>query len=259
MNVERYIESKERYEALYSDFKYENLYLVYQPKVKNITGELVGLEALIRIKGKEKISIEKYIRNLEEEKLIHVIDYFVFEKVIGVIKERRNKGRPRIGISINMCTCTLLRDDFEEFISNGVKEIDLNKELEIEITERNIPFDKIKDINKRIRFLKENNIRVAIDDFGIGNSNISLLIEADIDTLKLDKSLIRNIIHSNKSKNILKYIFNMCKAINVDVIVEGVERKEELEALVEIGGEFSQGYYFSKPLLLERISNKYYI
>lgn len=253
------MKSRERYKTLYTDFKYEDLYLVYQPKIKNVTRELIGLEALIRIKGNEEISIEKYIRSLENEKLIHVIDYFVFEKVIGVIRERRNRGRPEVCISINMCIFTLLREDFEEFIFKITKEIDLNKELEIEITERNIPLEKIKDINKRIKFLREKNIKIAIDDFGIGSSNIRFLLETDIDTLKLDKSLIRNVIHSNKSKYILKYIFNMCKAINVDVIIEGVERKEELEALVEIGGELFQGYYFSKPLLLEIIIDKYYI
>ncbi|MEA4988650.1 MAG: EAL domain-containing protein [Anaerovorax sp.] len=234
-------------------------YLLYQPKIENLTGRVIGLEALIRWSKMDSHlnSSESFIINFEKNNLIHLIDYYVLRKIIELMRSWKEHREKIIPISINMCCSTLLRDDFFITINQMMGNYTFASKIEIEITERNIPLDKIRELTGVVERLKKLGFHIALDDFGAYSANYPLVFELNIDTLKIDKSMIANIKSNVKIQKILENIFSTCKAFDIRVIVEGVEEKEQIEILTRIGCQFSQGYYFSEPVSLSLIKQTY--
>ena len=136
---------------------------------------------------------------------------------------------------------------------NGLK----TSEIELEITETATTEESVLSIIKEI---KKEGFVISIDDFGTGYSSLSMLHDMPIDTIKIDKTFIRQIDFENNKKNIVQYIIFMAKQLEMKTIAEGVETKEEIEYLKSLGCDFIQGYYYSKPLNkknFEDFMNKY--
>jgi EAL domain-containing protein (putative c-di-GMP-specific phosphodiesterase class I) len=152
---------------------------------------------------------------------------------------------------------TLKISDFKENLLNTCAKYDISPFLlEIEITEgtlMDIGEDKIKVFNE----LRENGVSIAIDDFGTGYSSFKYLINLPFNILKIDKSLIDN-IESDKNKAVIKSIVCLSKSLKYKIIVEGVETKEQVDLLLDLGCNIIQGYYYSKPLSAENFE-KYII
>ncbi|WP_206458029.1 EAL domain-containing protein [Anaerovorax sp. IOR16] len=247
------------FDQLLESINNNEFYLLYQPKIENLTGRVIGLEALIRWTKMDSLlnSSESFIIDFEKNKLIHLIDYYVLRKIIELMRNWKEHRKKIIPISINMCCSTLLRDDFFLTIEVMMGNDTFASEIEIEITERNIPLNKIKELTDVVERLKKIGFHIALDDFGAYSANYPLVLELNIDTLKIDKSMIANIKHNMKIQKILENTFSICKAFDIRVIVEGVEEKEQLQILTSIGSEFSQGYYFSEPVPLSSIKQIY--
>ena len=121
--------------------------------------------------------------------------------------------------------------------------------IEFELLE-DIKFQNDKRIPEILNFFKERGIRCSLDDFGTGNSSFAFLINGGIDAIKLDRMFFRGEL-TKEREFFLKHIFEMAREVNVDIISEGVEDKEYIDYLKEIGGEFVQGFYYYKPMPLD--------
>ncbi|GAX87739.1 conserved hypothetical protein [Lebetimonas natsushimae] len=225
----------------------EKLFEVYfQPIVDINTYKVVQFEALLRLKDKDRfINMEKFINIANELQLVPEITKIVVEKVIEYIKIFKNV-KENIGISINISKFDMNKN-FLEFFKKSI----LNNKLEfkhfsMEITERESVEDT--ELTKNfVKELKEVGVKLEIDDFGIAYSNFKETVDIDFDILKIDKSFVDKIFKERIQIAVRSIIF-LAKSFNAKTIAEGVETKEQLEKLKELGVDYIQGYYFAKPM-----------
>jgi len=231
----------------------KNLFtLYYQPKIDLNTNEVVGAEALIRLKDKDRIiPPSEFIPVAEESGEIIKIDEWVFRQVVKDAREFFVKSNIDIRISFNV---SALHFQKETFVSNLEKMFsstkDFNAMFEIEITESAI----LKDIEKAkrdVKHLKETGFRISIDDFGTGYASLTYLKDFPIDTLKIDKSFIDRIETDKKSKNIVDGIIYLCNKLNINSVAEGVENAEQVDILKEFCCNKIQGYFYAQPKTLD--------
>jgi len=236
------------------------LELYYQPQINSKTNKLIGLEALIRWNHPEKGFLTPYyfMDIAEKTNLIIDVDNWVMKTGMRQIKEWQNKGFNPGKLALNLSVRQLMNS---KFIDNLIEII--NKEnfdanyLELEISENNIMNNKDIAV-KKLTKLRKMNIEVSIDDFGRGYASLSYLKDLPIDRLKIDKSFIDGIPKENKDKAIVKAIIQLAKALELNIIAEGVEYKEQMIFLKENGCEEIQGYFYDKPLSAEEVEEKYF-
>ncbi|MFD1031455.1 EAL domain-containing protein [Metaplanococcus flavidus] len=239
-------------QELQQALKHEEFQLYYQPQVNLQTEILVGLEALIRWNSPSGlISPSEFIPIAEETGLILPIGEWVVQEACRQMKEWERDGRPQVKVSVNVSA----RQFHDEDLCWKVKKI-LEKEnvdprnLEIEITESVLL--NIEESSLIINELKKLGLKIAIDDFGAGYSSLNVIKNVEIDTLKIDKSLIDEILSNRRNMFILAAIIDVGKNLNAEVIVEGIETQEQAEAL-KLFDVFGQGYFYSHPLPAEQL------
>ncbi|WP_181995569.1 bifunctional diguanylate cyclase/phosphodiesterase [Clostridium sp. AM58-1XD] len=226
-------------------------FLVYmQPKIDSRDGSLYGAEALVRYQDDTAglVAPGKFIQYLENAGLIHHIDLFVFEEVCRVQAEWRQRGLPRIPVSLNFSRSTLLEENLIAQMDGIAGKYEADKSLiEIEITESlgEVERNTIAAIGSQIR---QAGCRLSLDDFGSKYSNLSFLSALHFNTLKLDKGLANNLISNENARIIVKNILNLCRELEITVVAEGVEVYEQLEVLKRLECWYIQGYYYNKPL-----------
>lgn len=229
-------------------------YLLYQPKVDISTNQITSLEALIRWKNNKLgfVSPGEFIPIAEAKGYIVQIGNWVLEEAIKTASKWKEKDYRFETISINISPIQLKRKDFIPTLLSLCEKYSIpHSLLEIEITEGTL-IEACKENIGIINDLIESGFKIAIDDFGIGFSNLISLIEFPISTLKIDKSIIDN-IKCEKNKVVFKSIVTLGKDLNFKIVAEGVETKEQLEILTKLGCNGIQGYYFYKPLAEEDI------
>ncbi len=222
--------------------------LFYQPKVDIKTSKIVSCEALIRlVDPKEGImSPVKFIPLAEESGFIIPLGKWIVEEVARELKKWENTPLSELKISINISAVQFRDKQLLDMIKNSIKGIDPSR-LDIELTESVLMSDfnaNIKIINK----IKELGITLSLDDFGTGYSSLSYLKTIPFDTLKIDKSFIDDIEYNKQEKLFVNMIINIASELKLRVVAEGVETKEQLECLENIGCEMYQGFLCSKPL-----------
>ncbi|MGG3890423.1 EAL domain-containing protein [Metabacillus fastidiosus] len=225
------------------------LLLHYQPQVNIVTGEIIGVEALLRWVHPEKgvISPGKFIPLAEETGLIVQIGKWVIEEACDQMKKWQQTGYPPFKVSVNLSLRQFFQKDLIETVANALKASGLDaKYLELEITESmTINVDRAIKILKQ---LKELGVTIAVDDFGTGYSSLSYLYKYPIDLLKIDQSFIQNINIDKNDEVILGTIISMAKHLNLELIAEGVETKEQVHFLRDKKCDTIQGYLISKPM-----------
>lgn len=238
----------------------QNQFSIYmQPKVDSRTGNACGAEALIRYQDSVAglVPPGKFVPYLENAGLIHYIDFFVLQQVCMTLRKWEDSGINLIPVSLNFSRSTLLEDNLLDQMEEIVKRFGINRELiEIEITESlgEVESEAITHIGSQI---KRAGYRISLDDFGAKYSNISFLSDLHFDHLKLDKGLVNNVIINENARIIVKNILRLCKELGVSVIAEGVESKEQLDILKELGCYYIQGYYYDKPVTVEAFVERY--
>jgi diguanylate cyclase (GGDEF)-like protein len=226
------------------------LELYYQPKFDPITSQIVGTEALIRWNHPTLgvISPAEFIPIAEETNLIIQIGEWVLREACIQNKQWQNQELSPISVSVNLSARQLLKDDLDIVIQYFLKESGLEaKYLNLEITET-MAMKNIEHSIKKISELKEIGVTFSLDDFGTGYSSLSYLQKLPVDFLKIDKSFIQNMNESEISKAITHSIISVAHSLNIKVVAEGVETKEQLESLIAQNCNEIQGYYFSRPL-----------
>ena len=224
----------------------------YQPKY-SISGDkplLSSAEALIRWFHPEfgMISPGKFITLFEENGLIQKLDRFVWNEAAAQIKLWKDKYGLDIPVSVNVSRVDMFNAHLAEILENITKQNGLeNTKLLLEITESAYTDDSeqmIETVNK----LRRCGFRIEMDDFGSGYSSLNMLTSLPIDALKLDMKFIKVICDSPKSARLVGIMIDIARLLEVPVIAEGVETKEQMELLKKLGCDIIQGYYFSKPL-----------
>lgn len=222
----------------------------YQPKFNLNTRRFISSEALVRWDSKKHglLPPAKFIPIVEAAGLIHEIDTFVFKRVCEDLNETKRKGRRILPVSINFSLYEFYSSEFLNSIMALLDRYQINPSfIEIEITEatsRANAFTAISIIKK----LRDRGIRVLMDDFGVGFSNIGNLRKIPFDAVKIDKSFIDDIVTDLKSRAIVKFLIELCQANDLEVIAEGVDEKEQVEILKKLKCNTIQGFYYSKAL-----------
>lgn len=226
------------------------LYIVYQPQINVLENRIVGIEALLRWKNEDlgSVSPSEFIPIAERTGIIVEIGNWMLDTVCKKIHEWKEKKYDFNAVSINISPVQIKKTDFMKNILTACEENKIVPEsLELEITEETlieIDKKKIDDLNELIK----KGVNIAIDDFGTGYSSLNYLIALPVNTLKIDKSFIDNIV-DKKNRDVIQCILNLSKSLKYKVIAEGVEEKEQADFLVNCGCNIIQGYYFSKPVI----------
>jgi diguanylate cyclase (GGDEF)-like protein/PAS domain S-box-containing protein len=234
----------------------DEFHLMYQPQINIKTGEIVGVEALLRWNHPEHgpITPAEFIPFAEETGMIVEIGHWVLRNACSELKRWRDAGLPEIRMSINMSARQLAEKSVVKHIASLLKDYGLPGHcLEIEITENTIMSDMDSVIHK-LKELSKRGIYIAIDDFGTGYSSLSYLHKLPIQTLKIDRAFIKEVNMKHAGNSIINTIVAMAKGLNLNVIAEGVETQQQLDYLQEIDCSEAQGFLFGKPLTADVIA-----
>ena len=232
----------------------DELRVFYQPQFDLSTGELIGMEALIRWLHPKKglIPPNDFIGLAEETGQIHMIGEWVLETACSALKKWIDQGAKPIRVAVNLSTLQLEDDDIIHKISSILEATELPHHLlELEITESSVMNNEQLMINK-LNTLKNLGIKLAIDDFGTGYSSLSYLKRLPINLLKIDRSFISNSLNDNIDADIVRTIIVLAHSMGIDVIAEGVETREQSALLKDLKCDYAQGYYFGKPMPTEK-------
>lgn len=233
---------------LYNVLKNNELFLNYQPLVNIKTGQLAGMEALLRWKHPVHgiISPAKFIPIAEETGLIVPIGEWVLQEACRQTLIWHQMGFKSLKVAVNLAEKQLRQRSIVETIARIIDQTGFNPLfLELEITETAMLGESVMPL---IKEFKQMGMSLAVDDFGTGYSGLSYLKRFSIDKLKIDQSFIRDIPENNDSITIVSAILAMAKELKVHTLAEGVETLEQLQFLKMKNCEYAQGYYFSKPL-----------
>ncbi|WP_257985459.1 EAL domain-containing protein [Bacillus sp. V5-8f] len=233
---------------LHKAIERHELVLHYQPKVSLKTGKIVGAEALIRWFHSENglVSPAEFIPIAEETGLILPIGEWAIYTACRQVKEWINKGFSTV-ISVNISTTQFVQSNFVASIERILGETELEPQcLEIEITE-SVSAD-IEHTITTLRGLKKLGVRISIDDFGTGFSSLNYLKQFPVDTLKIDQSFTRELYNNPNDETIVKTIISMAHNLNLTVVAEGIETKEQLMFLQQYFCDEGQGYLISRPV-----------
>jgi len=245
------LERKTRVERiLRTAIENNELSIIYQPQYDTQNNEIFGFESLLRLNSKELgfISPLEFIPIAEECGYITELGQWVIEESCKQSVKWLEQGYKFKSISVNISSVDLQQANFLEKVKEIINKTSINPMiLELEITET-VLMESLDSSISVLKKLMHMGIRIALDDFGTGYSSLSYLRKIPINTLKIDKSFIDNITSNQKEESIINNIIQMAHGLELKVVAEGVETKEQLSVLKERNCDYIQGYYFSKPL-----------
>lgn len=245
-----------------SKVSWKNFVPYFQPKIDMRDGSLIGAEALVRKIGDDGtvISPNRFIEEMEKEGTICELDLFMLDAVFQQLREWKHKKYPLPRISVNISRVTLFHSSsFAAVleIQSRYPEIPADK-IELEITETAGDMEKAT-LAKVVDNFRKCGIQFELDDFGSGYANISMLSGIHFQAVKLDRSLVNDLPDSEISRMIVENVAQICKAFGIRCIAEGVETQQQVEALIEAGCVYGQGFYYAKPLPVREFEKRYLI
>jgi len=257
---ERAIKRLEMEINLREAIKNREMIAYYQPKIDTVSGEIVGMEALARWPrfNERPICPDEFIPVAEHTGMIGDLDMVIFERACDFthqIKTILNGDMRYFRVSVNLSAKNIESKNFLGKLINTVEKLGLDpKDVEFEVTESAI-VGNISSAKAILNTLSDDGFLISIDDFGTGYSSLAYLMQFPISTLKIDKSFIRNLSVEPKALSIAKAIVSMAHSIGLKTVAEGVESREQLEFLRDMGCDQIQGYIFSRPLPENEMAN----
>lgn len=239
------IENKLKEAVFHNSFE-----LYYQPQYFVGNKKLRGVEALIRWKDSDEknISPAVFIPIAEKNGAILSIGKWVVEQSIRQYAYWRNKYAIDWVMSINISAKQYAQEDFVLYLMRMLEKYHVRpEEIELEITE-SILIDDFETVSRKLSILRDNGIRISLDDFGTGFSSLSYLKRLPINTLKIDKSFIDTVLTDSATRIITESIIDMVKSLGIESIAEGVEQEQQYKYLHAIGCDVIQGYLLAKPM-----------
>ena len=228
----------------------DELLLHYQPKIRPATGEIVGLEALIRWEHPELglVSPAQFIPLAEETGLIVPLGEWVLLNACRQNQDWQRLGYPPVHVAVNIASLHFRQGTLGQSVATALQKSGLHPSwLELEVTESML-MDSAETTLATLSTLKGMGVRLAIDDFGTGYSSLSYLKRFPLDTLKIDRSFVKDLPHDAEDAAIAKAIIAMAHSLKLEVVAEGVETAEQLAFLQQHGCDLVQGFLFSKPM-----------
>lgn len=228
--------------------------LLFQPQVDLQTGKVKAVEALIRWQHPDLgiVSPMEFISIAEDTGLIVPIGEWVMRTACKKCKEWADKGFA-IRMSVNLSAIQFRDTDIIDQIKRAMGDAQVDPDLiEFEITESML-MDNVEASIKRMEKIKELGVRLSIDDFGTGYSSLNYLKRFPVDALKVDRSFVSDITTSEDDAMIVRAIVTLAQNLNLEVIAEGIEIKEHLSFLNELGCDLAQGYLISRPIPEEEV------
>jgi diguanylate cyclase (GGDEF)-like protein len=244
------------YNCLKSAIAKNELFLHYQPQNMVQSGEIIGVEALVRwhLDGKKLISPAEFIPIAEETDLIIDIGIWVLQAACRQFVEWQSQGVDVPQLSVNVSTRQFHDQNFVDSILMVLDETGMDPmQLNLEITE-SVVIDHAEEAIRTMTDLKNVGVSFAIDDFGAGYSSLSYLKRLPANELKIDRSFIQNIPHNISDMAIVEAVLAMAKHMGFNVTAEGVESRQQLDFLQRQQCSFYQGFYASKPLSAENLA-----
>lgn len=221
-----------------------------QPKYNGKTNQSCGAEALVRWNHPKKgmIAPSVFIPVFEKNGFIYKLDYFVWETICGFLKKWMDQGKNPFPVSVNVSRVNIYNPHLVDDMIGLVKKYKIPARLlNLELTESAF-IENQELVMSTMQRLREAGFVILMDDFGSGYSSLNILKDIDIDILKVDMKFLPVKFTNGKSEKIITSIIRMAKWLDLTVVVEGVETKEQLKFLKSIGCDYFQGYYFAKPM-----------
>lgn len=228
------------------------LKIQYQPQIDMIQDKVYGIEELIRWNHDDRgnISPIDFLTVAEEYNLMFEIDKYVITETLNDMVYFRNNGI-LLPVSINLSAKSLCSESMPSILETLVNKFNIPKNLiTIEITENSL-MENIEISKKNIASIKECGFQISLDDFGTGYSSMGYLMRYPANILKIDREFIKNIDIDKSSQNITSNIINLGHSLNMFVVAEGVETKEEKETLKMLSCNAVQGFYYAKSMVKE--------
>ncbi len=224
--------------------------LYYQPQIDVKTNTIIGAEALLRwhniVLG--EITPDEFIPIAEQTGLIAPIGVFVINQALRFLNEWQTVNNQQYTMAVNLSPRQFRDPELVNIIIHALNENTISNEcLELEITE-GVLMDGLTSIREALLQIDELGIKLSMDDFGTGYSSLSYLREYPFDVLKIDRSFIAGITDNKADCNLVKAAIAMSHSLEIKVVAEGVETKEQLDLLNELNCDIAQGFYLSKPL-----------
>ena len=227
--------------------------VVFQPQFAVATGDVIGAEALIRWQHPELglLTPDRFLSVAEDSKLMPEIGRMVFRDAL-----RAARGWPllrdrNLRLAVNVSIEELEAENFGEWILQQLRETAFDAHaLEIEVTESTAMLDNDR-VEAQVKMLRCAGVRFAVDDFGVGYSNLARMKRLAFETLKIDKSLMQGVGSDRDAEILVGSILSMAESLGLDVVAEGIETQEQLAFLAEHACGYAQGYLLSRPMLDE--------
>ena len=244
---------------LLEDIEHGNFIVCLVPKVDVQTENIAGAEAVVRYHHKDLGIVDpgRYINLLEETKLSHYLDLYVFEEVCRTLHRWEIEDIPMIPIAVNFAGATLKQESVAEKMMNIIEKYHVRCEyLEVEVSEsgNDMNQEMLAETSSKIR---KGNVRVILDHFGAKDSSFSILSLMEFDALKLDKSLITNIVGNSRSRIVAQAVIDICRQLGASVEAAGVVTQDQLNVLRGLGCDHAQGVLFNKPITIETFEVRY--
>jgi diguanylate cyclase (GGDEF)-like protein/PAS domain S-box-containing protein len=234
----------------------EEFLLHYQPKVNLTTGEITGVEALIRWHQPERglVAPSQFVPIAEDSGLIVQIGRWVLREACRQARAWQDAGLPRLSVAVNVSAVEFREKGFVESVRTILAEAGLQaRYLELELTE-GVLMEHAEATTCVLQELKAMGLCLAVDDFGMGFSSLSYLTKFPIDALKIDQSFVRQVTATPNETSVVTAIISMGQSLRLRIIAEGVETREEMEFLQAHRCDEAQGFYFSRPMLPDMLA-----
>lgn len=236
--------------AIINEKDNDTLALHYQPKLDLRTQKIVGFEALARMRTKELGNVPplEFIDIAEKRLLIYELSKQILHRACKFINGLAQSEYTDVHVAVNISGMQLLREEFIEDTRIIISSYGIDAHaLEFEITE-SVLLDNFELVNQKLKELKQLGITISLDDFGTGFSSLSTLRDLSLDSVKIDRSFIRNIRNEHDDDSILSDIISMANKIGLTVVAEGVEEEFQKQYLMYHACDILQGYYFCRPI-----------
>lgn len=240
-------------------FKNESILVFLQPKICSETKRVIGAEALSRLVDKDgrTISPAAFIPALEKTGKIVDLDFYVLRFVLRLIKSWLDRGIEPVTISFNLSRIHFFSDTLVDDILQMVQEYDVPaKYVEIEVTE-SVFFEEENVIIEKVEKLRDCGFKVSVDDFGAGYSSLNLIGVLPVDIIKLDKGFVKDSLKTKRGNDVIKGLIKILNEIELDIVCEGVETKEEETIMSDYGCKEIQGFLYDRPIPVHEFEKKY--
>ena len=230
--------------------------IFFQPKYDLNTEQIVGAEALVRWNHPVQgfLLPNNFIPVYEKNGFITDVDTYVWERTCEVIAQWKDMGLKRVPVSVNVSRKDIYNTDLPKTLGRILDKYKLEpQDLHLEITETAYTEDSLQLIEGVLK-LKERGFVIEMDDFGSGYSSLNMITELPIDILKLDMRFIQAKQKPQSTVDMIKFVIDLAKKLDFEVIAEGVETKEQAQMLRNLGCDYAQGYYYSKPVPCEDVA-----